>query len=664
MRFTLLLLLVFAYSCKSPGEEGSNSNSALNETIDRYRQNQSIEAASAVLKEVANSKNDSISRYYIAEAASEFYSYDDLQSFFQTNKILMERADEARDTVALAKSFRYQAEYYQSTSKIDSAFQMLKAAEKLYTRLNDQYNLGKVIYKKAILQYRASDLLGADLSMTQALSFLKSSDDDQFIYQTLSMTGIIATSLEDYEKALEYHHRALQFAQDRELDRSLNQIESTLNNIGGVLQLLNRDKEAINNFKDALKGKSNLKSNPGLYAMLLDNLGYSKMKVGQMDGVSQLFEEALEIRDSLRLDSYSIISRNHLSEYYALKRDSLKAAEYASDALLIAERTNSPTDKLIVLKQLSAVDPQKGSEYSQEYIRINDSLKQAERKSRDKFARLELETNQIASENDKLAEQNRTLLYFFFGTLTFGFLLFIIRAQRAKNRELLLKQAQQKANEDIYNLMINQQTEIEKSRLKEKRRIAQELHDGILGRLFGTRLNLDSLNKGQDTESAEKRTRYLSELKNIEQDIREISHDLSREKNSVINNFTSILTNLVEEQQNISAGELHLQIDESINWDTLPNNFKINAYRIIQESLQNINKYANAEIVNIKIRHTNNFIKIIVEDNGVGFDSNTKRKGIGLKNILSRANELGGTLDIRSKKGKGTSIIVTVPSKP
>jgi signal transduction histidine kinase len=58
--------------------------------------------------------------------------------------------------------------------------------------------------------------------------------------------------------------------------------------------------------------------------------------------------------------------------------------------------------------------------------------------------------------------------------------------------------------------------------------MAQELHDGVLGRMFGVRMNLDSLNKFQDDQAISQRDSYLSELKNIEQDIREISHDLNR----------------------------------------------------------------------------------------------------------------------------------------
>ena len=58
---------------------------------------------------------------------------------------------------------------------------------------------------------------------------------------------------------------------------------------------------------------------------------------------------------------------------------------------------------------------------------------------------------------------------------------------------------------------------------KEKQRIGQELHDGVLGRLFGARLNLDSLNKKDDEQAVAGRNHYISELKNIEHKLREVS---------------------------------------------------------------------------------------------------------------------------------------------
>ncbi|NHM05994.1 sensor histidine kinase [Flavobacterium sp. CYK-4] len=307
------------------------------------------------------------------------------------------------------------------------------------------------------------------------------------------------------------------------------------------------------------------------------------------------------------------------------------------------------------------VEHKDAAQYSKEYIKISDSLQKEERKAKDKFARIAFETDEIIQQKDKLTEQNRTLLYFFIGTLFLGILLFVIRTQRAKNRELLLKQQQQKVNEEIYNLMISQQATIEENRVKEKKRIAQELHDGVLGRLFGARLNLDSLNRFSDEESINNRFNYLNELKNIEQDIREISHDLNREKYVLINNFVAIVSNLLEEQSSSFDPILTSSLDESIKWDKVANTVKINLYRILQESLQNINKYANAKHITVEFKNQDNHILLTITDDGDGFDVNTKKRGIGLQNMQSRVAECEGTFEIKSKKGKGTQTTVSVP---
>jgi signal transduction histidine kinase len=249
-----------------------------------------------------------------------------------------------------------------------------------------------------------------------------------------------------------------------------------------------------------------------------------------------------------------------------------------------------------------------------------------------------------------------------FSALTIlGLFMYIIKAQKSKNRELLYKQQQQKANEDIYNLMISQQNTIETNRVKEKKRVAQELHDGVLGRMFGVRMNLDGLNMFQDEAAINQRINYLSELKNIEQDIREISHDLNREKSELINNFVAIVDNLFEEQRKTFTSKLVSIIDRRIKWELMANSVKINLFRIIQESLQNINKYAKADSITIELKRQEDDLLLVITDNGVGFNSKTKRKGIGIQNMFSRTKECNGLFNIKSKKGEGTVITVTLP---
>ncbi len=279
----------------------------------------------------------------------------------------------------------------------------------------------------------------------------------------------------------------------------------------------------------------------------------------------------------------------------------------------------------------------------------------------DKFTRIEYETDEIKSENTDLVEQNRNLVYIFSGLAMLGLFTFVIKTQKAKNRELLFKQQQQKANEEIYNLMISQQNTIEGIRIKEKKRVARELHDGVLGRMFGVRINLDSLNKIDDGTAVEKRNNYLTELKSIEQDIREISHDLNREKSELINNFVAIVDNLFEDQKKTFKSKLVSIIDSGIKWELVSNSVKINLYRILQEVLQNVNKYATADNIKIELKKEEDHLILMMSDDGVGFNVKTAKKGIGLQNILFRTNECDGVVDIKSKKGEGTIITITVP---
>jgi signal transduction histidine kinase len=591
-----------------------------------------------------------------------FYSLYESEELKKSSYLMLKKAVLAKDSLNIAKAFNLIGKYKYDIGEVDSSFFYYIKAEKFFLKLNNGSYLSKNYINKAFVQLAINDFAGCEISSIRSLKYIKGKGDFRNEYDAYNLVGISSNELKNYTNALKYHNKALNLVQIRkgQIDRD-NLLENTLNNIGVVYQNMNNNELAKKYFLQALENKTIEKDAPQLAAILFDNLAYSKFKLNEKQGVRPLFLKSLRIRDSLNQSSGVIINKIHLSEYYFSIRDHQNSEKYAFEALSLAKSTKVSGDILAALQQISLVDSLKSSSYSKEYIKISDSLQQEERKAKDKFARIAFETDEIIQEKDKLAEQNRNLLYFFLATLFVGLLLFVIRTQRAKNRELLLKQQQQKVNEEIYNLMITQQATIEENRVKEKKRIAQELHDGVLGRLFGARLNLDSLNRFSDDESISSRFNYLAELKNIEQDIREISHDLNREKYVLINNFVAIVSNLLEEQANSFEADLTSSLDESIQWDKVSNAVKINLYRILQESLQNINKYANAQHISVEFRRENDQIMFKITDDGIGFDVNTKKKGIGLQNMQSRVQECDGTFEIKSKKGKGTTTIVFVP---
>ena len=611
---------------------------------------------------IINQESDSLQRANLFRVANRYYNLNEWKKYQEVAQIVLEKSESSNDTISKAKAYSYLGDYYGSQGVSDSSFMYYFKAEKIYLQRNDNYNLARTRLNKALLQYNESDLLGSEISVFKALRVLKGEKADDILYELYNLLGLIYNELEDYNKAIEFHNKALATINDATTPVEFQFRSTSLNNIGLVYQNSNQYQRAIPYFLKGMEQKKDLiLYKPVVYAMLLDNLGYSRFKLNESAGLPGLFYESLKLRDSLQLTTGIIISKIRLSEYFASKNDNIKATQYSNEALATARKSKNARNVLLALKQLAVIEPVKAALYNKEYIHINDSLQKADRYIADKFSRIEYETDEVKQENTNLTTQNRNLVYIFGSILILGMFLYIIKAQKAKNRELLFKQEQQKVNEEIYNLMISQQSNVETIRIKEKKRVAQELHDGVLGRMFGVRMNLDSLNKIHDESASHQRNSYLTELKNIEQDIREISHDLNREKSELINNFVAIVDNLFEDQKKTFKSKLVSTIDSNIKWESMSNANKINLYRIIQESLQNINKYAQANNIKVEFKKELDNLFLQISDDGIGFNVNRAKKGIGLQNMLSRIDECNGTFEIKSKRGEGTTITVTVP---
>ena len=611
---------------------------------------------------VNNQENDSLNRVNLFKVANRYYNINNWKDFNKTVHLVLEKSESAKDTTSITKAFTYLGDYYESQSILDSSFQFFYKAEKLYERLGDNFNLGRILINKATLQYKAGDFLGSEKSVFNVLRIIKGEKQiNNILYDAYNLLGTIYGELGEYENAIAYHNKALVISDDEIIPKEFQSKATTYNNIGFLYLNSQKYLLAKNYFQKGLEQRDLLSQKPALYAMLLDNLAYTKFKLKDSNELLELFYQSLKLRDSLQLTTGIFINKIHLSEYFDLKKDSVKALRYSKEALLLSRTTNNPRDILVALKQSAVIEPKKAVAYTKEYIHINENLQKEERKMGDKFSRIEYETDRIKDENTDLETKNRNLLFGFSAFAILGLFLYILKAQKTKNRELLFKQEQQKVNEEIYNLMISQQNTIETNRVKEKKRVAQELHDGVLGRMFGVRMNLDGLSKFNDEPAIKQRISYLSELKNIEQDIREISHDLNREKSELINNFVAIVDNLLEDQNRTFKPKLLAKIDRTIKWELISNSVKINLYRIIQESLQNINKYAEANSIKVEIKKRDGDLFLTITDDGKGFDVKRSKKGIGLQNIQSRTTECNGTIDIQSKKGNGTIITIAVP---
>ena len=611
------------------------------------------------LESIQNSKEK---RENIDKVILNYYELGNYKDYYTASKKLLAYSVEQNDSLSIAKAYRYFGNYYYNNKLLDSSYIFYIKAGKIYNSIKRREEYAKMLLNQGIVKYNINDFLGAEITLKESYNIFKNSNDKQNIYGVLNQLGLVLSDLNEYSGAIEYYEKALEITNEIDYNQSL-QKSVCYNNLGLVYNNSKEYKKAIENFNLALRNKNIPKEDPELYGHLLDNLGFSYLKLGSETNLPQLFYKSLKIRDSLGNIPAIIVSNNHLSEYYQLKKDSVKALFFIKNSLTIALKSKDPHNMVLALKQASIVDKKNASKYSENYIKISDSLQLEERKNIDRFARIELETDELRQANTQLSEQNRDILNYFAIAIVFGGFLFFARFQRLKARELALKQTQQQANEEIYRLIISHQNQLEEGRDLEKKRISKELHDGVLGRLFGLRLNLDGLNNFDDEETKQQRLEYLNELKVIEQDLREISHELSRENLVLINNFVAIINNLLEQQSKINKAKINTLISDKIDWEKVSNTIKINLYRILQESLQNINKHAEASKINVIFnKDPKGNLIFSVEDDGKGYNTNGKKtKGIGMNNIVDRVHQCQGKIDIKSQIGKGTKIIITFP---
>ncbi|MFT3794334.1 tetratricopeptide repeat protein [Flavobacterium sp.] len=371
-KFYIIIAFASLFGCKK-NDNTSVSTNASRDSLSIYMGLAARESENIEKKITYNSKafeilkrqtNDSLNREKIFQVATNYFGAKDWKKFKLASDLVLDNAVQAKDTFNVAKAYRYKAEYYKNLGINDSSYYFYLKAEKLYTKLKDKENLGRIFLKKGIIQFYANDYLGADISTSQAYNLLRNSSDKEILYQSISMMGIISNEMKDYSKAIEKHKEALNLVRQNNLNDEFNQEATCLSNIGNVYQNINQDKEAISYFQLALQDESLKNRTPELYSTLIDNLAYSKLKLKDDSNLPALFYRSLKIRDSLHNLSGVVLSKLHLSEYYAYKEDTVKSQDLAEEALATARKSKTYSDILASLKQLSVVDHKNASQFS------------------------------------------------------------------------------------------------------------------------------------------------------------------------------------------------------------------------------------------------------------------------------------------------------------
>ncbi|HEY1201483.1 MAG TPA: PAS domain-containing protein, partial [Niastella sp.] len=192
----------------------------------------------------------------------------------------------------------------------------------------------------------------------------------------------------------------------------------------------------------------------------------------------------------------------------------------------------------------------------------------------------------------------------------------------------------------------------------ERNEISKELHDNVNQILSSAMIMLTTARGNTDDQEflIEKTTQYIDLAI---QEIRKISKSLN---SSIVKEVGLVdpIEDIIKNMQLVRPVTVDFDCDPSLE-DELPLDVQLMIYRIIQEQTNNIMRYAEAGYVRIAIEKLDDQLTLLIQDNGKGFDVNKQTKGIGLLNILNRAETLGGTLTINTHPGGGCRLLVQIP---
>lgn len=225
-----------------------------------------------------------------------------------------------------------------------------------------------------------------------------------------------------------------------------------------------------------------------------------------------------------------------------------------------------------------------------------------------------------------------------------------VTEQRRLEKRLMDDEIQQKRN--MILAIMNAQE-------KERRELADELHDNVNQILSSSKLMLEVAE-----EKKEHRDRFLSKsrvhLQEAIDEIRRISHNLSP---GVLKDISveDAIGEIVEKINQAGKMVLYYNVKTATRPPVIPFEIQLNVLRIAQEQLNNIIRHAAARNIHILLEKTESSIRLVIRDDGRGFDSTIIRKGLGLNNIYNRVEYYEGKVSLQTRPGKGCVLDIEIP---
>lgn len=231
---------------------------------------------------------------------------------------------------------------------------------------------------------------------------------------------------------------------------------------------------------------------------------------------------------------------------------------------------------------------------------------------------------------------------------------------RDRTRELEAEVHERRAGEVRIKNLLRQLVNAEE---QQRRRVARELHDTFGQQLAALHVNIEVLRSRVDGDPTmrENIERMRETFDRLNSSVDFLAWELRPPSLDMLGLDAALGSFVKEWSQQFGVEAVYEGI--AVSGLRLDAEAEINLYRIFQEALQNVHKHAGADRVNVVFERCDGQVVLIIEDNGIGYDSDPhdNGRGMGLINIQERASLIGGIVEIESQSGAGTTIFVRVP---
>jgi two-component system, NarL family, sensor kinase len=396
------------------------------------------------------------------------------------------------------------------------------------------------------------------------------------------------------------------------------------------------------------------------------------LRLNNVNKALAYIEQSTQIRKKIGDEQGVAVNLVNTGETFYSLKEYRKAIKYFEECLALAIRIGYTDLVRHTYEQLSNAhvelkDYQQAFYYQQRSKAYNDSLYSLEKTKVIVDLQTKYETEkkeqqivlQQAELSERAAEIKQTYIIIIALVVTvvlISIIFLLVRSRYKRNQELLQKEKELSVQEAYILASIQSQE-------NERKRFAQDLHDGMGQLISALRLSLLSVNRDS---SIEQRVDVVNKaeglLNDMHREIRSIAFNLMPQT-LVQHGLVPALKEMAERIN--SSGQIIVRIESFDVPERLSEVQEISMYRVIQEWVNNVVKYAAAKFIEVQLVGHELELAITIEDNGNGFDTRVLESsaGNGWKNIKSRMNLVKGTIDVDSHPGrKGTTLILRIPS--